>query len=212
MEKNNHAEIQDTDIEESIQFDERAATENEATENGQDDLQIETRESKLERELSEMKDQWLRAVAETENIRKRGQREKEDAMRYGPVSLARDIIGVADNLRRALDAHGKENGSAEASAVDGLMTGLELIVKELDTIFDRHNIKRVHPLHEKFDPNLHQAMFEIENNDHPAGTVLNVMQDGYTLHDRLLRAAMVGVSKVSIATSPEQAAHVDQTA
>lgn len=169
-------------------------------------------EPTLEQQLAEMKDQWVRAVAETENIRKRGQREKEEASRYAPSNLARDIVGVSDNLRRALDACAKEDHEQLTSNVKSLITGVELIVKEFDTILERHHIKRLQPLHEKFDPNHHQAMFEIESADHPAGTVLNIMQDGYLLHDRLLRPAMVGVSKVPAASSTETNKTIDETA
>lgn len=175
------------------------------------EAEIITLEPTLEQQLSEMKDQWIRAVAETENIRKRGQREKEDATRYAPSNLARDIVGVADNLRRALDACAKENHDQLTINVKSLITGVELIVKELDTTLERHHIKRLQPLHEKFDPNHHQAMFEIESADHPAGTVLNVMQDGYLLHDRLLRPAMVGVSKAPAASPAEIDKTVDET-
>lgn len=169
-------------------------------------------EPTLEQQLAEMKDQWVRAVAETENIRKRGQREKEEASRYAPSNLARDIVGVSDNLRRALDACAKEDHEQLTSNVKSLITGVELIVKEFDTILERHHIKRLQPLHEKFDPNHHQAMFEIESADHPAGTVLNIMQDGYLLHDRLLRPAMVGVSKAPATSSTETNKTIDETA
>ncbi len=175
------------------------------------DAEVITLEPTLEQQLAEMKDQWIRAVAETENIRKRGQREKEDATRYAPSNLARDIVGIADNLRRALDACAKEDHDQLTSNVKSLITGMELIVKELDTALERHNIKRLQPLHEKFDPNHHQAMFEIESADHPAGTVLNIMQDGYLLHDRLLRPAMVGVSKAPAVSTAEAERTVDET-
>jgi molecular chaperone GrpE len=176
------------------------------------EAEIITLEPTLEQQLAEMKDQWIRAIAETENIRKRGQREKEDATRYAPSNLARDIVGIADNLRRALDACAKENHDQLTSNIKSLITGVELIVKELDTTLERHNIKRLQPLHDKFDPNHHQAMFEIESADHPAGTVLNIMQDGYLLHDRLLRPAMVGVSKAPAASPAETDKTVDETA
>ncbi|MDP3371504.1 MAG: nucleotide exchange factor GrpE [Candidatus Paracaedibacteraceae bacterium] len=155
-------------------------------------------EPTLEEQLSEMKDQWMRAVAEGENIRRRAQRDKEDATRYAPLHLARDIVSICDNLRRAMDACGKEDLTQLSPNTQGLVTGVELIVKELDKVFDKNNIKRIHPLHEKFDPNFHQAMFEVESNDHPSGTVMTVMQDGYLFYDRLLRPAMVGVSKSAI--------------
>ncbi|MES2253160.1 MAG: nucleotide exchange factor GrpE [Pseudomonadota bacterium] len=179
-----------------------------ATEETTQDAEIIT----LEQQVADMKDQWLRAVAETENIRKRGQREKEDATRYAPSNLARDIVSVADNIRRALDACAKEDTTQLAANIQGLITGVELTVKEFDTILERHHIKRIQPLHEKFDPNHHQAMFEIESNEHPAGTVLNIMQDGYLLHDRLLRPAMVGVSKTPAVKITETEITIDKTA
>lgn len=187
---------------------------NENTLSAEDTLEEEVviLEPTLEQQLAEMKDQWVRAVAETENIRKRGQREREEATRYAPSNLARDIVGVSDNLRRALDACSKEDNDQLTSNVKSLITGVELIVKELDTILERHHIKRLQPLHEKFDPNHHQAMFEIESAEHPAGTVLNIMQDGYLLHDRLLRPAMVGVSKAPAASSAETNKTIDETA
>jgi len=166
----------------------------------------------LEQQVADMKDHWLRAVAETENIRKRGQREKEEATRYGPCNLARDIVSVADNIRRALDACTKEDTTHLSANIQGLITGVELTVKEFDTILERHHIKRIQPLHEKFDPNHHQAMFEIESNEHPVGTVLNIMQDGYVLHDRLLRPAMVGVSKAPAVKAAETEGIIDKTA
>lgn len=164
-------------------------------------------EPSVEDQLAEMKDQWLRAVAESENIRRRAQRDKEDTTRYASLSLARDVVGVSDNLRRAVEACEKEDRTQLSPSVQGLVAGVELIIKELDKIFDKNSIKRIHPLHEKFDPNFHQAMFEIESNEYPAGTVMTVMQDGYVLHDRLLRAAMVGVSKAQVIASTD---HLDE--
>ena len=170
-------------------------------------------EPTLEQQLADMKDQWLRAVAETENIRRRAQREKEEAVRYAPTNLARDIVGVADNLRRALDSCSNADQPQLAENAKSLITGIELIVKELDAALDRHHIKRIQSLHEKFDPNYHQAMFEVESADHSAGTVINVMQDGYVLHDRLLRPAMVGVSKMPLnVTITETDEKIDKTA
>lgn len=161
-------------------------------------------EPTLEMQLADMKDQWMRAVAEGENIRRRAQRDKEDATRYAPLHLARDIVSICDNLRRAMDACAKEDLTQLSPNTQGLVSGVELIVKELDKVFEKNNIKRIHPLNEKFDPNFHQAMFEVENNDCPSGTVMNVMQDGYVFHDRLLRPAMVGVSKSQVAAETHQ--------
>ena len=155
-------------------------------------------EPSLEQQLADMKDQWMRAVAEGENIRKRAQRDKEDALKYGAVNLARDVVSIADNLQRALEAFEKEDRAALPANVQNLIIGIEMINKEVESAFERHRIKRIHPLLEKFDPNMHQAMCEIENGDHPVGTVVSVMQTGYILHDRLLRPAMVGVSKAVV--------------
>ncbi len=152
-------------------------------------------EPSLEQQLAAMKDHWLRAVAEGENIRKRAQREKDDALKYGAVNLARDVVSIADNLHRALQVCEKEDRSTFSSNIQSLVVGIEMINKEIESTFERHRIKRIYPVLEKFDPNLHQAMFEIEAAEHPVGTVMNVMQAGYMLHDRLLRPAMVGVSK-----------------
>lgn len=143
-------------------------------------------------EIAELKDRLLRNAAEGENLRKRLEREKEDAAKYAAGKFARDVLTVADNLRRALEnAPQHAEGSPEA----GLVAGVEATERELLGVFERHGITRVDPRGQKFDPNLHQAMFEIEDPSVPSGTVLQVMAAGYVQHGRLLRAAMVGVSK-----------------
>ena len=154
----------------------------------------EERIAELEAEIVALKDQLLRAVAETENVRRRGQREREDTAKYAAANFARDIVSVADNLGRALEAVSDEMRK-ENDSVDGLATGVELTQKELDAAFERHDIKRIEPLGEAFDHNLHQAMFEVEDASQPAGTVVQLMQAGYVMRDRLLRPAMVGISK-----------------
>jgi len=118
-------------------------------------------------------------------MRRRSERERREASRYGATALARDLLGVADNLRRAL----------ATGAADGLLEGVEMVERELGTAFARHNIARIEAEGERFDHNRHQAMFEIETADAEAGTVVQVVQEGYLLHDRLLRPAMVGVAK-----------------
>ncbi len=158
-------------------------------------VELHAAEPNLEQQLANMKDQWLRAVAEGENIRKRAQRDKDDALKYGAINLARDIVSIADNLQRALQVCEKEDRSTFSSNIQSLVVGIEMINKEIESAFERHRIKRIYPVLEKFDPNIHQAIFEIETTEHPVGTVMNVMQAGYMLHDRLLRPAMVGVSK-----------------
>lgn len=147
----------------------------------------------LKKNIADTKDQWLRAVAELENTRKRAQKEKEETIKYAITHFARDVLSLTDNLRRALESC--PNQSDFPDVVKALVTGVELTESELLKTLDKHNIKRLVPLHEGFDPNFHQAMVEIETTDHPSGIVVQVFQAGYTLHDRLLRPALVGVSK-----------------
>lgn len=148
----------------------------------------------LEAEVAALKDQLLRAMAETENVRRRLEIQAEERGKYAVSGFARDMLGVADNLRRALD-------SVTPEAVEGnevarnVIAGVEITARELANTFERHGIRPVAALGEKFDPNLHQAMMELEDPAKPAGTVAMVMQTGYTIHDRLLRPAMVAVAK-----------------
>lgn len=148
----------------------------------------------LKAEVSELKDQLLRALAETENLRRRAQREREDLQRYAGAPLARDLLGVADNLRRALESvdDGKASGD---EGLKTLVEGVTLTEKELLTAFEKHQIVKLDPVGEKLDPHRHEAMFEMPAPDHANGTVVQVVQSGYLLHDRLLRPARVGVAK-----------------
>lgn len=152
------------------------------------------RVSELEAEVAQLKDQLLRAMAETENVRKRGERQSEDARRYAATGFARDMLSVADNLERALDAVPAERRD-ESDLMQTLLGGLESVRGELLRTLQQHNIERIEPLGEPFDPNLHEAMFEVPGSEYPNGTVAQVVQPGYRLHDRLLRPARVGVSK-----------------
>lgn len=145
-------------------------------------------------EIAALKDQLLRALAETENLRRRAQREKEDASKFAITGFARDLLPVADNLRRALEAVAPE-ALANDEALRNLVTGVELTERQLMDGFGKHGLKRIDAMGEKFDSNLHQAMFEVPGTDKPAGTVVQVLQPGYVLNDRLVRAAMVGVAK-----------------
>jgi molecular chaperone GrpE len=153
----------------------------------------EARVAALEAELAEHKDQLLRALAETENIRRRGQREREDTAKYAIAGFAKELLSVADNLRRALDS--LPEAEARDARTRGLLAGVDATERELLSVFERHGIRRIDPEGERFDHNLHQAIFEAERSDKPGGTVVEVLQPGYVLHDRLLRPAMVGVAK-----------------
>jgi molecular chaperone GrpE len=149
--------------------------------------------AKAQAEIAELKDRLLRNAAEGENLRKRLEREKEDAAKYAAGKFAKDILTVADNLRRALETAPKD--AVENDPVHGLIAGVEATERELIGVFERHGIQRIDPKGQRFDPNLHQAMFEIEDPTQPSGTVIQVVAAGYVQHGRLLRAAMVGVSK-----------------
>jgi molecular chaperone GrpE len=145
-------------------------------------------------ERDQLKDQLLRALADTENMRRRSEREATNVRKYGHTPFARDLVGAIDNLARVVES-APENLDQADETVKSLITGIQLSWTELQSIIEKHGIKRVEPLGEKFDYNLHQAMFEVPTNDQPSGMVLEVVQHGYVLHDRLLRPAMVGVSK-----------------
>ena len=152
-------------------------------------------------ERDALKDQLLRALADVENMRRRTERELETSRKYGHTGFARDLVGAIDNLALALDAAPGE-GDVSSESVTALVTGLEMSWTEIQSTMERHGVKRISPLGEKFDYNLHQAMFEMPHPDHAPGTVVEVVQHGYVLHDRLLRPAMVGVSK-AVEESPQ---------
>jgi molecular chaperone GrpE len=157
------------------------------------ELAPETRVAELEAELAEHKDRLLRALAETENVRRRAQREREDALKYAVAGFAKDLLSAADNLRRALESLPESEVRDERTR--SLLAGVAATERELLSVFERHGIKRIDPKGEQFDHNLHQAIFEAERPDQPSGTIVEVLQPGYVLHDRLLRPAMVGVAK-----------------
>jgi molecular chaperone GrpE len=158
----------------------------------------------LEAELADSKDRLLRALAETENVRRRLQRERDDAQKYAIANFAKDLLSAVDNLRRALDAMPEsEIGDAKTRS---LRDGVAATERELLAAFERHGLKRLDPKGERFDHNFHQAIFEAERPEVPAGTIVEVLQPGYVLHDRLLRPAMVGVAKGGAKTEGDAAA------
>jgi molecular chaperone GrpE len=166
-----------------------------AANNNQDEAtpSAELRVAALEAELAEQKDRLLRALAETENIRRRTQRERDDAAKYAMSGFAKDLLAAADNLRRALDSLPEEKAGNELTR--NLLAGVAATERELLAVFERHGIRRIDPRGERFDHNFHQAIYEAERTDQPGGTIIEVLQPGYLLHDRLLRPAMVGVAK-----------------
>jgi len=148
----------------------------------------------LESDVAALKDQLLRAMAEAENVRRRTEREKADASKYAVTNFARAILSVADNLNRALESVSQEARDGNED-LNNLFVGIELTGNELENVYEQFGIKPIEALGKKFDHNFHQAMFEVEDPDQPAGLVVQQVQKGYVIQDRLLRAAMVGVSK-----------------
>ena len=152
------------------------------------------REAELEAEAADLRDKLLRALAETENVRRRAGRDREDAFKYAVTNFARELLAVADNLRRAVDSVPADLRAGN-EAVENLMVGVEMTEKAMLDAFDRCGIKPIEALGQRFDHNLHEALFELEDKEQPAGTVVQVIEAGFVLHDRLLRPAKVGVSK-----------------
>ena len=153
-------------------------------------------------QAAELKDRLLRTLAEMENLRKRTEREVTDARIYGVASFARDLLGVADNMRRALDAVSPELRASAEAGVKALIDGVELTERELLKALEKNGVRQFSPRGEKFDPNVHQAMFEVPNPSVPAGSVVEVVAPGYMIGERVLRPAMVGVSKGGPKTAP----------
>ena len=153
-------------------------------------------------QVAELKDRLLRTLAEMENLRKRTEREVTDARIYGVASFARDLLGVADNMRRALDAVSPELRASAEAGVKALIDGVELTERELLKALEKNGVRQFSPRGEKFDPNVHQAMFEVPDPAVPAGSVVEVVAPGYMIGERVLRPAMVGVSKGGPKTAP----------
>jgi molecular chaperone GrpE len=145
-------------------------------------------------ENAEMRDRLLRTMADMENLRARTEREKNDMARYAISNFARDVLTVGDNLKRTID-HVPAEATAQDPALKSFLEGVELTERELLNVLERHGVTRIEPLGARFDPNCHQAMYEVTNADVPDGTVVDVMQQGYVIGDRCLRPALVAVAK-----------------
>ena len=179
----------DTQSNESTSIEEKDSSKNE------EDLDNEENDS--QDEIKDLKDQLLRSLAENENLRKRTSKEIEQIKKYGHISLLRDFLNIVDNMERALKSVTSENQSE--TGVKNLIDGIEIVLKEMKSLLDKNQIKKIEPLHEKFDYNFHQAMFEAPSSDYEEGLIIEVIQPGYVLFDRLIRPAMVGVSKGKMA-------------
>jgi len=161
----------------------------------------------LAAERDELRDQLLRTLADNENLRRRTERELTAAKKYGAMGFARDLMASVDNLDKAIDLI-PENKDELDETVKNILIGVEMTGREIASVLERHNISKISPDGEKFDYNLHQAMFEVPSDDVEPGIVMQVVQSGYQLHDRLLRPAMVGVSKPA---SPSQTTEAPET-
>jgi molecular chaperone GrpE len=149
----------------------------------------------LKDEIAASKDRLLRLAAEAENTRKRLEREKAEATLYAATNFARDLLSVADNLGRALQALPEDERARAREIEKNLIAGVEVTERELLNIFQRHGIRRLETIGQKFDPNFHQAMFEVPTSEKPPGTVMQELQSGYAIGERCLRPALVGVAK-----------------
>jgi len=174
-----------TQSNESTSIDEKDSLKN--------DENLDNEENDSQGEIKDLKDQLLRSLAENENLRKRTAKEIEQIKKYGHISLLRDFLNVVDNMERAVKSSTSEKQSE--TSVKNLIDGIEIVLKEMKSLLDKNQINKIEPLHEKFDYNFHQAMFEAPSSDYEEGLIIEVIQPGYVLHDRLIRPAMVGVSK-----------------
>ncbi|MDA0229480.1 MAG: nucleotide exchange factor GrpE [Proteobacteria bacterium] len=170
----------------------------------QDESEIEESEADAGDSAAQLKDQLLRALAETENVRRRARKDVTDANRYGIANFARDMLSVSDNMGRALDSI-PDDAREESEIVKAIAEGVEMTAREMTSTLERHGVRQVNPLGEKFDYNLHQAMFEAKDSGQPDGTIVEVVQAGYMIGERLLRPAMVGVAKGGSAAPSDDA-------
>jgi molecular chaperone GrpE len=159
----------------------------------------------LAKEAAEARDKMLRTLAEMENLRKRTSREVADAKVYGITGFARDVLDIADNLQRALDAVPAETRAAADPGLKALIEGVELTERSLLNALEKNGVKKFDPTGEKFDPNFQQAMYEVPDPTVPSGTVVQVVQSGYMIGERILRPALVGVSRGGAKSAPAEA-------
>ena len=152
------------------------------------------KEEDLLEEVQNLKDQLLRSLAENENLRKRTSKDIEQIKKYGHMTFVRELLSSVDNLNRAVNASNFDKNKLD-EGVQNLIKGVEIVLNEINNIFEKNFIKKIEPIHENFDYNFHQAMYESPSEDHDDGIITEVIQAGYVLHDRLIRPAMVGVSK-----------------
>ncbi|MGA0411502.1 MAG: nucleotide exchange factor GrpE [Candidatus Puniceispirillales bacterium] len=195
--------------------DEEPPVEKEVDENEKFDSSEDIQEHKdeivleLEQKVVDLKDQLMRSLADGENLRKRTQKDVEHAKKYSHISFIKELVSSVDNLQRALQSI-PEDTSSLPEPIKNLIVGLEIVEKEVISTLEKHNVKQINPLGEKFDYNFHQAMFEVVTNESDPGTVVEVSQKGYLLYDRLVRPAMVGIAKKIDAEDTEKKTDKEQ--
>ena len=194
MSEENNNKLEEQDLENPTSEKEEQVSE-ESKDQEEAEISPEDLIEKLNEEITSLKDQRLRAIAELENFRKRAEKDQSDALKYGISNFAKEIINIRDNIERAQSSISEEAKNNEA--IKSVIEGIDLIAQSVVSTFEKIGIKKIESLNEKFDHNLHQAMMEIENEELEPGTIVQELIPGYTLHDRLLRPAMVGVSKKS---------------
>ena len=194
MSEENNNKLEEQDLENPTSEKEEQVSE-EPKDQEEAEISSEDLIEKLNEEITSLKDQILRAIAELENFRKRAEKDQSDALKYGISNFAKEIINIRDNIERAQSSISDEAKNNEA--IKSVIEGIDLIAQSVVSTFEKIGIKKIESLNEKFDHNLHQAMMEIENEELEPGTIVQELIPGYTLHDRLLRPAMVGVSKKS---------------
>jgi molecular chaperone GrpE len=195
----------------------QAANENEArpSEGGayvDERITLEAQVGELQTQVATLKDKYLRAHAEMENTRRRAEKDVADARNFSIAGFARDMLAVADNLGRALESVDPAIRAAADETLKGLLEGVELTSRELEKTLQKHGVRLLNPIDQKFDPNFHQAMFEIPDESVPAGTVKQVIQPGYAIGERVLRPALVGVAKGGPKAAPSNGGEVDKSA
>ena len=190
-EENNTKVLEEQDLENPTSETEERVSE-ESKEKEEAEISPEDLIEKLNEEITGLKDQRLLAIADLENFRKRAEKDQSDALKYGISNFAKEIINIRDNIERAQSSISDE--AKDNEAIKSVIEGIDLIAQSVVSTFEKIGIKKIESLNEKFDHNLHQAMMEIENDDLEPGTIVQELIPGYTLHDRLLRPAMVGVS------------------
>ena len=192
--ENMSQEDKNQDLEKKENLNSNDTENNDKDQNPANNLDKDNDEIILENEIENLKEERLRILAEMENLRKRYDKDKIDYIKYGSASLAKDFLSPNDNLSRALESlKNLENDLPES--MQNLVDGLKMVKKEILSIFEKHGIQKIDAIEKKFDHNIHQAMLEVESDEHEPGIVVQEVQSGFMMHDRLLRPSMVGVSK-----------------